>query len=339
MALSAAEETLQGGAFSSAWLQLFKAQLSKSEPEMLRWQGDLGTGTETRRAYSGLYGRYFARALLAGELGITDFIPLETNCTHINGGVTVSRVNGGDIPDWIAWDPKEPGYVLGEAKGRLTGNLQDFLSGVPNCINAGKAQFARVEVKDSQNRRICTRNWVAVNRWSTDERGGQPVSLLWDPPGDGEPLTPEQARHHAEAIRRHRIEAIVGQLGDPEFTVRVVAKASDHNMAQIEVDRKRKSPFDSVERPSREQHEDYYQAAVVTPLGIRPIRDRNDLVDARVIGKHASTANEPAMIFGVARATLKTPESLRAPWLSGNGIASADGSALFDLSSVDIAEA
>ena len=48
--------------------------------------------------------------------------------------------------------------------------------------DAGKAQFTRVEVKDSGNRRILTRNWVAVNRWSTEERGGQAVSLLWDPP-------------------------------------------------------------------------------------------------------------------------------------------------------------
>lgn len=261
-ALCAAEETLQGSPFASAWLRLFQAQLSDCVPEMLRWRGDLGASSEVRRAYSGLYGRYFARALLAGELGITDFIPLKTNCTRIDGGVTVQRVRRGDIPDWIAWDPRRPGYVLGEAKGRLTGDTQAFLTSEPSCINAGKAQFARVEVRDSRNRRISTRNWVAVNRWSTDERGEPAVSLLWDPPGDGDSLTPEEARRHGEAMRRHRIEEISERLGDAEFTVRIVAEASDSGTLSLESEAKRDSPFGPFERPSEESHEGWYQAAI-----------------------------------------------------------------------------
>ena len=338
-ALCAAEETIQGSPFASAWLRLFQEHLSASEAETLRWRGELGTSSEVRRAYSGLYGRYFARALLAGELGITDFIPLQTKCTRIDGGVTVWRVRGGDIPDWIAWDSRRPGYVLGEAKGRLTGNVQDFLNGVPSCIAAGKAQFTRVEVLDSGNRRILTRNWVAANRWSTDKRGGQAVSLLWDPPGDGEPLTPDEAGRHAEAMRRHRIEAIAGRLGDPEVTVRIVAKASDSGMPSLATAAKRDSPFGPFERPSREPHEGYYRAAIVTPLGVRAIGNENDLDEARAIGERASRTDEPAMIFGLAKGTSNTPESGQMAWLSENGIASADGSALFNLKSVDIAEA
>ena len=76
-ALCAAEETTQGSPFAPAWLRLFQEHLSTREPNMLRWRGNLGSSSEVRRAYSGLYGRYFARALLAGELGITDFIPLD----------------------------------------------------------------------------------------------------------------------------------------------------------------------------------------------------------------------------------------------------------------------
>ena len=110
-------------------------------------------------------------------------------------------------------------------------------------IGQCKAQFARVEVKDSRNTRILTRNWVAVNRWSTDKRGGPAVSLLWDPPGDGEPLTPEEARRHAEAMRRHRIEAIAGRLGDPELTVRIVAEASDSGMPSLGDGRKTGQPL------------------------------------------------------------------------------------------------
>ncbi len=49
--------------------------------------------------------------------------------------------------------------------------------------------------------------------------------------------------------------------------------------------------------------------------------------------------DEPAMIFGLAKETTKTPESGQMAWLSENGIASADGSALFNLKSVDIERA
>lgn len=59
-------------------------------------------------------------------------------------------------------------HVLCEAKGRLSGSEQQFLRGKPGCIDAGKAQFDKVEVTDSQGRRIATRNWIAANLWSTE---------------------------------------------------------------------------------------------------------------------------------------------------------------------------
>ena len=342
-ALCAAEETIQGSPFASAWLRLFQEHLSTGEPEMLRWRGSLGSSSEVRRAYSGLYGRYFARALLAGELGITDFVPIEiprkTNCMNIDGGVTVWRVSNGDTPDWIAWDPRRPGHVLCEAKGRLTVSTQEFLTGVPACINEGKAQFARVEVRDSGNGRIATRNWVAVNRWSTDDRGGEAVSLLWDPPGDGESLTPEEAHGHGEAMRRHRLRALARGLGNPESIVRIRASGADGEMPSLGTDAKRDGPFGPFERPSREPHEGYYQTAIVTRLGIRPVREGNDLDAARAVVDDTASGDEAVMIFGLAKGTPKTAESGEAGWLSDNRIVSADGSALFDLKNVDVEEA
>ena len=342
-ALCAAEETIQGSPFASAWLRLFQDHLSTCEPSMLRWRGNLGSSSEVRRAYSGLYGRYFARALLAGELGITDFIPLdlphETYRKRNFGAVTVCRVSKGDVPDWIAWDPRRPGHVLCEAKGRMTGRTEEFLTSEPACINEGKAQFARVEVRDSGNRRVATRNWVAVNRWSTDVGGGQAVSLLWDPPSDGEFMTPEEAHGHGEAMRRHRLRVLARGLGNPDFIVRIRVSGADGEMPSLVTDAKRDSPFSPFERPSREPHEGCYQAAIITPLGIRAIRDGNDLNAARAVADGSASADEAVMIFGLAKGTSKTAESGQARWLSNNGIVSADGSALFDLKSVDVEEA
>ena len=172
-ALGAADETIQGGSLAPAWLRLFEAHLSSSETAMLRWRGHLGESAEMRRVYSGLYGRYFARAVRSAELGITLFSPLNTKTTPIRGGVTVTRVRSGDIPDWIAWDPQAGCHVLCEAKGRLSEQKGRFLHGKPDCIDAGKAQFERVEVRDSGGRLIATRDWIAAILWSTDRVTGR----------------------------------------------------------------------------------------------------------------------------------------------------------------------
>ena len=229
-ALAATDETVQGGPLAPAWLRLFAAHLSCSETAMLRWRGHLNESAEMRRAFSGLYGRYFVHAVLAAELGITLFIPLQTNATPIPGGVTVSRVDDGDIPDWIAWDPEGGHHVLCEAKGRLSDRGGRFLGGKPECIDGGKAQFDRVEVTDSIGRRIATRDWIAATLWSTDRVRRDPVSLLWDPPGGGEGLTEEEAEDHGQAMRRQRNATFVARLGNTERVVRIAVAPSAGDM-------------------------------------------------------------------------------------------------------------
>ena len=83
----------------------------------------------------------------------------------------------------------------------------------------------------------------------------------------------------------------------------------------------------------------YYQAAIVTPLGIRAIRNEFDLDEARALGERAARTDEPAMMFGLAKGSSKTAESGLVTWLSENGIAAIDGSALFNLRNVDIGRA
>lgn len=335
---AAAEETLCGGPLAPAWLRLFRAHLSASELGMLRWRGDLGESAEMRRVYSGLYGRYFARTLLASRLGVTNFVSLNRDCTNIRGGVTVERIEKGDIPDWLAWDAHADCYVLGEAKGCLTGRAEQFLGHRPRCVDAGRAQFARVVVKDSAGRRIETRNWVAANLWSTDHRSRQPVALLWDPPDDGVALTNDEAPRHALAIRKHRTEVITRHLGDPDFSVRIVAKPSDEDISSGILDAIGDRGLAPSERPSQEPHENHYLAAVITPLGIRTIHNAADLRIAQAIRERAGRTGEPAMIFGLAKGEPKPVESRDAPWLSGDGIVAPDGSSLFNLSSVEVEE-
>ncbi|HYJ84149.1 MAG TPA: hypothetical protein VEW26_15050, partial [Allosphingosinicella sp.] len=211
MARAAAEETLQGSPLVAAWLKLFATQLSTADTYWLRWRGDLAESAELRRAYSGLYGRFVARALLERHLGLSRFISLGRNGVDIPGSAKVLRVHTGDIPDWIAWDERNARFVLGEAKGSLTGT--DFLAqDGPKCVHSGKEQFERVQTYVS-GRLIEPGRWVAATRWATDERNGYPVTVLWDPPVDERPFSEEEAERHRLAIGRAWFDSIAPGFG------------------------------------------------------------------------------------------------------------------------------
>jgi hypothetical protein len=211
VARAAAEETLQGSPLVSAWLKLFSTQVSLTDRYWLRWRGDLAESAELRRAYSGLYGRFFARALLTHHLGLTRFLSLKRNGLAIPGSVHVERQAPGDIPDWIAWDDRASRFVLCEAKGSLTSN--DFLStGGPKCAHDGKSQFERVRTFDGTTE-IHPAKWVAATRWATDHRRVNPTTILWDPPSDYRPFSREDADRHRAAISRAWLASIAPGLG------------------------------------------------------------------------------------------------------------------------------
>ena len=321
-----------------------------------------------RRAYSALYGRFFGRAFLASRLGFTDFVPLQTDRTRVGNLVEVRRVKRGDIPDWIAWDPRSRSYVLAEAKGRLGGSAEGFLTQTPACITSGKAQFERVEVREAPGRRVRTTNWVAANLWSTDQRGGRPVCLLWEPDGEGEQLLEVEIPRHAAAIRRQRAGGIAAGLGHPGFpegeteasgwTVRIAAAPSEpseplellgsqetraipqgleEGRNLLRADREPVSVTRREAQPrSRERHEDAYIAAIITRLGITPIVDQSGVDAARAAQDRAGSGGEPALIYGISGGVLAGLETRRLGWWSGTGIATPDGAGLFDATQVEI---
>ena len=354
-ALSAAEETIQGAPLERAWLRLFRAHLS--DAAVLRWRGDLAGSAEMRRAYSALYGRFFGRAVLYSRLGLRGFVPIDSEVTYVGNGVEVRRVAKGDVPDWIAWERGNPAsYVLAEAKGRLTGSDATFLRGQPPCVSAGKAQFDRVVVLDGNGRRIRTKNWVVAHLWSTERRKRRPVSLLWDPDGDGEELSEAEVPQHALGIRTHRISNVAaalghagfagGRRGRPSRTVRIAAQPSAPTEAAAAVEdgpvvlSTKEEPFVARRRPadplSDGKHEDEYLAAVITRFGVSPILAASDVDAARMVGDRARRENEPALIYGISSGSVAAPTEDRMTWLSGTGVAGSDGAGLFDLRAVEL---
>jgi hypothetical protein len=149
--------------------------------------------------------------LLTQHLGFSRFISLARNGVKISGSVEVKRTKSGDIPDWLAWDSRNSNFVLCEAKGSLTANDFHNASG-PSCVRSGKAQFGRVQTT-SNGTTIYPAQWVAAVRWATDERGGTPTTVLWDPPSDGQPFTDGEAQVHFEAMTRAWLNSIASGFG------------------------------------------------------------------------------------------------------------------------------
>ena len=211
IARAAAEETLQGGPLVPAWLKLFRAQLSVRDGYWFRWRGDLAESAELRRAYSGLYGRFVARALLTEHLNFSRFVSLQRNGIEVAGSIRVCRNKSGDIPDWLAWDDNNSQFALCEAKGSLTAN--DFHStGQPGCVRTGKAQFDRVSCI-ANGRQVNPAQWVAASRWATETRNGQPTTLLWDPPAGESSFSDEEVASHRTAISKVWLDSISRGLG------------------------------------------------------------------------------------------------------------------------------
>lgn len=212
VAKCAAEETLQGTPLAPAWLDLFDAHLSDADSYWLRWRGDLAESAELRRAYSGLYGRFFARALMSHHLGLSRFVSLGRDGVELDGGdVVVKRTEPGDIPDWVAWDESRHRFALCEAKGSL--RARDFSVGQPKCVVDGKAQIERVETKDGA-RKIIPLKWVAATRWATDEHmNDRPATVLWDPPADDGPYDDNTVQRYRRAITRTWLNSIARGFG------------------------------------------------------------------------------------------------------------------------------
>ena len=223
-------------------------------------------------------------------------------------------------------------------------------------MKAGKAQFDRVAVRKAGNREIRTTNWVVANLWSTDRRPRNPVSLLWDPEGEGEQLSRDEIPQHASAIRRRRVMNIAAGLGHPGFpdgssetggrTVRISAQPTtppqdpaprDGDPVVVGTHGERRTATRRRADPlSNAEHEDAYVAAVITRFGVRPTLDLSDIDAARATQERARTEDELALIYGISSSALSKAATERTTWLSDTCIATPDGAVVFDLGEVEI---
>jgi hypothetical protein len=216
VAHAAAVETLQVALVAKGWVGMFGALLQPgSDTSPLVWSSNgPGGEAEIKRAYSGLFGRFFGRAVLRHEHGCLGLRQVRDGMQLAPGVTLQRRMPGikGDLPDWVGWNPAKGCFSICEAKGSYA--QASWTGKHPPILKAAGDQLDRVQVVDSRGR-LQTKDWVVASRWGTAVSGKPTTIITKDPLTEGRALSPaEAARISREAYALWFADLLDG-LGRP----------------------------------------------------------------------------------------------------------------------------
>lgn len=147
-----------------------------------------------RRAFSGLFGRFFARAYLQRYHGFTWFVPIDGSPTILSNRARIVQKPGSsaEMPDWFC---AQPGQVaVAEAKGshqRSNVTAQTL----PGPVKTAEKQIGGVVLEIRSFGRggveICTarsvKGWAVMSRWGVEEPDRDAFQYVLDPSTAGNP--------------------------------------------------------------------------------------------------------------------------------------------------------
>ena len=214
---------------AAIWTDLFQSIIAPS-PE-LRWCGNgPGIGRDARIAYSGLLGRYVARAYLTDHEGVQALVPLDVAKRQLQGTPYVIEKtpssNRGLEADWIGFDGS--GLVIVEAKGTFNEGVKTWQGpySQPQILKTAIAQARRTAIfTRSPRKKLPARRWAIASRWGTVDNGRDPTLLAWDP--EEEKL--DQADYEAlgKIFRRADFAGVMGGLGYPKEAKKILGAGGD----------------------------------------------------------------------------------------------------------------
>jgi hypothetical protein len=325
-ALGAAQETLQSSIIERSWLDLFANSLSSTDAAWLRWaDGALGAGTEVRRAYSGLFGRFFARGLLEQMHGVVSLIPIRgQGPTDLGNGTSVERYKKGDMPDWVGWSPTLGCYVLAEAKGRLTGKHAAWITDTPSCVATGLGQFARCKVMKAGSQ-LRTKNWLIANLWATDaDANHQPVIVAWDPNDEGRDLNPDQKPVHQQQIAQRWARSILQAMGrEDAFSLPDTPTHRPSGLVKV------------IDAGSRQEALDVGYGALISAFGIFPLSADETAPRLRFARRFASE-NPGGIMLVILSEDAVRGLGYRESQVTPHGVRGASGLSVFDFRQVQV---
>jgi hypothetical protein len=261
-------EILQTSKNSTPVLALFDELLASSSTELV-WKGrGPGRGIEMRRAFSGLFGRFFARAYLQRYHGFTWFVPIDGSATDLSNRARIVRkpASSAEMPDWFC---AQPGQVaIAEAKGshqRSNVTAQTL----PGPLKTAEKQIGGVVLEVRSLGRggaeIWTtrsvKGWAVMSRWGVEEPDRDAFQYVLDPSTDGEPLSDGDREHLVQDVARVHVAQTLEGMGYPDL-------AGEFGVAAYE-DHARPRQTATLEIEGEASIE--YLGAIVGPLGILPM--------------------------------------------------------------------
>ncbi|SEJ82171.1 hypothetical protein SAMN05518849_114133 [Sphingobium sp. AP50] len=237
-----------------------------------------GRGTEMRRSFSGLFGRFFARAYLAQHHDFVWFASIDGDNFHLSRNWRVSRKprSKTEMPDWVCARPGE--LAIGEAKGsHQKGNATR--GGVPGPIKTASGQITGIRVQKRQppgsrvqwrSKRV--KGWAVMSRWGLADPPRDPFLYALDPETEGDKPTPEEHDDLVQAVARVHVAQTAQGLG--------LLKMSDDGL--IPVARSRMRIVTDEEKRS-------FSGSVISPFGLLDV----DLDTARTL---AASLPQPGLV-------------------------------------------
>lgn len=221
------------------------------------WRGNgPGRGTEMRRSFSGLFGRFFARAYLHTHHDFVWFAAIDGDNFHLSPNWRVKRKSGSntEMPDWICGRPGQ--LVIGEAKGsHQIGNATR--GGLPGPVKTADGQIRGVRVEKLirvgsrtfwRPRRM--KGWAVMSRWGVAQPARDPYLYALDPETEGMEPSPQETEELVQAVARTSIEQTALGLG--------LLKVTDDNVVPT-VRRRIRVVADDEER--------IFTGVIITPFG------------------------------------------------------------------------
>lgn len=172
-----------------------------------------------RRSFSGLFGRFFARAYLELHHDFVWFAAIDGDDFHLSPSWRVSRKyqSQTEMPDWICARAGE--LAIGEAKGSHQ-RSNATRGGMPGPIKTADGQIRgiRVQKRVRHSRRTTwqskqVKGWAVMSRWGLANPPRDPFLYVLDPETEGEIPTPEEINELVQAVARTHVEQTAFGLG------------------------------------------------------------------------------------------------------------------------------
>ena len=185
-------EILQTSPAANPFGFLFDSLLASGTTNLMWKEDGLGRSVEMRRAFSAIFGRFFARAYLECYHNFTWFGPISGDPTYFSKRFRVTRTNGSKayLPDWLC--AGKDGVAIGEAKGShssakiKTGSHPDPIKTAINQING-----VAVQKFDSFSQKWVDRSvkgWAVMSRWGVENPIRDAYQYVLDPVTPGTPI-------------------------------------------------------------------------------------------------------------------------------------------------------